>query len=240
MFPFTKPRVAIATAALMLSLMSATWFEYRRHTGRREIYLTFDADMTPFMRHRLRTGEVRAWYSPDLVAYLEEQQIQTTLFVTGMFAETYPELLKHLGSNPRFSIQNHTYDHSAFQSGCYGLPWISDSERKSHEIQKTQKIIYDLTGSSPTYLRHPGLCHSLFDQLSAWSVGLKTSDGGLVSGDAFQSDSRIIVERVISGVAPGAVVIMHLGGPNAPASEIAIKQIVPILRQSGYSFGILR
>jgi hypothetical protein len=50
----------------------------------------------------------------------------------------------------------------------------------------------------------------------------------------------MVVDQVISHAAPGEVVIMHLGGPNAPASDRALKEIVPILRESGYNFGILR
>ena len=109
----TDPLVRTAIAAvLVLLLTAATGFEYdqRRHGGPRKIYLTFDADITPEMRHRLQAGEVPAWYSPGLVAYLEKQQAPVTLFVTGLFAEAYPELVKELGSNSHFSIQNHTYD----------------------------------------------------------------------------------------------------------------------------------
>jgi peptidoglycan-N-acetylglucosamine deacetylase len=239
----TNPRVITATAAaLMLLLTVAIRFEYgqRKHGGPRKIYLTFDADMTVDMRRRLQEGRVHAWYSPGLLAYLDEQQTPVTLFVTGLFAETYPELMKQLGSNARFSIQNHTYDHLAFQRGCYGLPSTSDPWLKKYEIQKTQAIIYALTGTSPRYLRYPGLCHSLFDQLVAWGFGLKTSNAGLVSGDAFQVDPGVIVDRVISRAEPEAVVIMHLGGPNAPASESAVREIVPKLRQAGYSFEVLR
>ena len=239
----TDPLVRTAIAAvLVLLLTAATGSEYdqRRHGGPRKIYLTFDADITPEMRHRLQAGEVPAWYSPGLVAYLEKQQAPVTLFVTGLFAEAYPELVKELGSNSHFSIQNHTYDHLAFQSDCYGLPWTSNFRLKKYEIQKTQQMIYALTGTSPRNLRHPGLCYSLFDQFVAWELGLKIRDAGLVSGDAFQADPRVIVDRVISGAEPGAVVIMHLGGPNAPATESAVREIVPRLKQAGYRFDVLR
>lgn len=236
------PQVITVAVAFVLLFTLAIGFEYRpsRHTGPRRIYLTFDADLTPDMRQRLVEGTVRAWYSPGLVAYLEQQQTPATLFVTGLFAQTYPELVKELSRNRDFSIQNHTFDHIAFQRGCYGLPWTSDIRRKGYEIVKTQEIIYGLTGTRPTYLRHPGLCHSFFDQVVAWALGMKTSNAGLVSGDAFQNDPRIIVDQVMSHAEPEAVVIMHLGGPNAPSTEAAVKEIVPKLKQSGYSFAALR
>ncbi len=191
------------------------------------------------MRARLEKGKVSSWYDPGLVAFLKKDDVDATVFVTGMFAELYPDLLRGLGDDPRFTIGDHTYDHAAFEAPCYGLPALADDARKKDEIVRTQAVLKALTGKTPTLFRYPGLCRSAQDDALVASLGLSVSDGTLVSGDAFSKDPGAIVRTVLAGVAPGAQIVMHLGGPNAQATTRAIETLVPALRAEGYRFGKL-
>jgi peptidoglycan/xylan/chitin deacetylase (PgdA/CDA1 family) len=59
----------------------------------------------------------------------------------------------------------------------------------------------------------------------------------VVSGDAFQPNPDPIVQAVVDRVRPGSIVVMHLhGGPNAPATDEALRRIIPALKQKGYRF----
>ncbi len=201
------------------------------------VYLTFDADMTLNMKGELRTGAVKSWYNEGILNYLEQNKIPATFFVTGMFAEVYPNLIKRIGADELFSIGNHTYDHKAFEVPCYGLdPTYGDME-KDKEITKTQEIIKNLTGIIPKYVRLPGLCSSKHDKELINKLGLFPSSKGIISGDAFAKDPRRIVDEVLRQIKPGKnIVIMHFGGPNAPSTEKAIKELVPIIEKRGFIF----
>ncbi|MCX6754288.1 MAG: polysaccharide deacetylase family protein [Candidatus Nomurabacteria bacterium] len=202
-------------------------------------YLTFDADMTPFMKKKLDEKKVSTWYSKDLVNYLEDEKIPATIFVTGMFAEVYPDLIKDISKYPEIKIANHTYDHSGFESPCYGLKVVKTDKSKIEEIKKTQKILQSLTGYEPKYFRYPGLCNNKHDDALVKKLGLEISNEGLASGDAFNKDQVNITKTVVNGVQDGSVIIMHLGGPNAPAIDVSIKEIVIKLKAENYVFKVL-
>jgi len=157
-----------------------------------------------------------------------------------MFAEDYPELITQLAASGQFSIQNHTYDHAAFSTPCYGLPTVSSDDAKNQEMSRASAVIVRLTGQEPVYLRHPGLCHKLHDDQLAEQMGLKLSDTGTVSGDAFARDPKLVAQSILSGAPHNPVIILHLGGPNARATEEAIKLVVPKLLAQGYTFAKLQ
>ena len=203
------------------------------------VYLTFDADMTPFMKKKLDEKKVSSYYSKDLVNYLENEKIPATIFVTGMFAEIYPDLIREMAKYPDIEIANHSYDHPGFESPCYKLKIINTDKEKIEEMQKTQRILTSLTGVVPKYFRHPGLCHNQQDDLLSQKNGLTVSDAGLTSGDSFNKNPKGIVKVVLSGVHDGSLIIMHLGGPNAPATYVALKEIVNKLKEEGYVFRVL-
>lgn len=204
------------------------------------VYLTFDADMTRGMKARLEKGKVASWYDPKLIEELKADDVPATVFATGMFAELYPGLLKELSADGRFTIGNHTYDHSAFAWPCYGLPALKTDEEKKAEIGRTQEILEKVTGKKPTLFRYPGLCgHDPHDDALVAAYGLAINDGTVVSGDAFSRHPDRIVKAVLGRVKDGSVVVMHLGGPNAPSTAAAVAELVPLLRARGFRFAKL-
>lgn len=203
------------------------------------VYLTFDADMTEGMRARLQKKEIKSWYDPEIIKYLDAQQVQATIFSTGMFAEVYPDLIRSLGQDQNFAIENHSYDHPAFETKCYGLRTAFSDQDKIEQIEKTQNILKNLTGKDPQYFRYPGLCHNSHDDQLVHSLGLKTDTNLLISGDAFRIGPKAIqtmAQRIIRDVRPGSVIVMHLGGPNAPDTAGLVQEIVPELRAQGFEF----
>ena len=199
------------------------------------IYLTFDADMTIYMKNKLLGGQVKEWYDPKIINYLEEEKIPATIFVTGLFTDVYPQEIKQWSDNS-LQIENHTYDHSAFQSPCFGLSVLKSDKEKISEINKTQKIIFKLTNKYPKLFRYPGLCHNSKDDLLVKNMGLLVNNGNLTANDAFNKNYLSIVKTVISQAKDKSIILMHLGGPNAPATNQALRQIIPQLKKTGYIF----
>lgn len=200
----------------------------------KRVALTFDADMTPDMQSKLDAGQVPAQYNAEVIRQLRKYDVPATLFMTGMWAKLYPDKVESLASDPLFTIGNHTYDHAAFTTDCYGLAAVTDPERKKQEVARTARVLRKLTGQEPFWMRFPGLCHSDVDLQIVADEGEQVVDG-LGSGDAFQSDPQVIVNTVLGEVKPGAIIVMHMmGAPNAPASGEALKTLIPALQDKGY------
>ncbi len=210
----------------------------QRPTSEKDVYLTFDADMTAGMRSRGQQQGI-VWYDPRLVDYLEKQNVPATVFVTGMFGQMYPQVVSSLSYNVNIEIGNHTYDHAAFEKPCYNLPIITSIDQKKNEILKTQEILNNLIGYEPKFFRYPGLCHNQADDQLVQSLGLRLASSEVASGDAFSHDSDQITKHVLNNLKPGSVIVMHLGGPNAPATYEALTKLVPEIQKEGYTLAAL-
>lgn len=209
---------------------------YHGDRNKKVVALTFDACMTPKMKKDLLTNRVSSWYNKDVIKVLREKNIPATLFLTGMWAEIYPEATRDLGNDPLFEIGNHSYSHPGFSWPCFNLGLIPNSS-DSEQIDKTQKILTNLTGKTPHYFRFPGGCFDNFDVSAVHNSALDIVEWDVTSGDAFNTNADSIVSRVLKKVKPGSIVVMHMiGGPNAPETAKALPAIIGGLQKEGFSF----
>jgi len=104
---------------------------------KKQIALTFDADMTPAMKDKFLKGKVKSWYNKQIIDILNTTHTNATLFLTGMWIELYPQETKVLAANPLYELGNHSYSHGSFYGKCYGLKPIPNTSAQE-EMQKTQ------------------------------------------------------------------------------------------------------
>ena len=196
--------------------------------------LTFDADMTPFMLGQLQRGAVASWYNREVVDILRQEGVPATIFMTGLWAQAYPDVARDLAADPSFEIGSHTFDHSAFRTPCYGLFGASD---RTAEIETAQIAIASVTGVTPRLIRFPGDCYDVSDVSLAASEGLSVISGDVRGGDGFNPSSASVVGVVMNQARGGSIILLHLqGGPNAPMTAPALRQVIPALRAAGYQF----
>ncbi len=229
--------ILTAVAACTFFLWPAAGPPAQRDGGDRVLYLTFDADMTPGMVKRLRGGEQVVFYDARIIRFLHDHQVPATIFVSGLFAETYPEFIAGVARDPLFVIGNHGYQHAAFTPHCYGLPALQTDEQKVADLSHAQTALAAVAGYAPTRFRFPGLCRSPRDDELVRRAGLTVDTPTIVAGDAFARDARAIVRAVMRQAQDGGVVLFHLGGPNAPVTLDALRALVPVLSAQGYHFG---
>ncbi|MEV7561802.1 polysaccharide deacetylase family protein [Streptomyces sp. NPDC089795] len=209
-------------------------FERAKQRTDKTVALTFDADMTSDQGPRAADGE--HFDNPALISTLRTLEVPSTIFMTGRWAEEYPDQAKSIGTDPNFEIANHSYSHHAFTSPCYGLPALdgaaarADVDRAFAAFRKAGAV------NTVPYFRFPGGCYD--DQaLRALSTARVTAvQWDVVSGDAFAKDPGPVAEQVLDGVKPGSVVVMHCTRSAAPVTEEAVRRIVPELRKRGYRF----
>ena len=198
------------------------------------VALTFDADMTRAMLAALQAGRERSAYDPTIVAQLRALRAPATIFLTGLWTATYPDVARSLARDPLFELANHTVDHSGFFGGCYGLPQVTTVAAKEAEIRDAAATIARVTGVRPHWFRFPGGCHSTADARLVAAAGEQPVQWDDVSGDAYLRDPAAIVAQTLHQARPGSIVVMHLNGaPNAPATGGAIAAVVRGLRARG-------
>ncbi|MER7953936.1 polysaccharide deacetylase family protein [Streptomyces sp. NPDC096030] len=213
-------------------------FERAPRTGgnstEKVVALTFDADMTADQGPRAAAGE--RFDNPRLIETLRRLKVDSTVFMTGRWAEEYPDQARSIGTDPRFEIANHSYSHYAFATPCYGLPTVAKQDMAADVKRAFEAFRKAGARNVVPYFRFPGGC---YDDRALRALGpakVTAVQWDVVSGDAFAKDGDAVAEQVLDGVKPGSLVVMHCTRSAAPVTEQAIRRIVPALRAKGYRF----
>ncbi|MEU7010250.1 polysaccharide deacetylase family protein [Streptomyces sp. NPDC046332] len=209
-------------------------FERGRKGTDKVVALTFDADMTADQGPRAASGE--RFDNPQLIETLRRLEVDSTVFMTGRWAEEYPDQARSIGTDPRFEIANHSYSHYAFASPCYGLPRVAEQDMAADVKRAFDAFRKAGARNVVPYFRFPGGC---YDDRALHALGpaeVTAVQWDVVSGDAFAKDGDAVARQVLDGVKPGSLVVMHCTRSAAPVTEQAIRRIVPALRAKGYRF----
>ncbi|TVP33448.1 polysaccharide deacetylase [Streptomyces griseus subsp. griseus] len=198
------------------------------------VALTFDADMTADQGPRAAAGE--RFDNPGLIALLRRSNVPSTVFMTGRWTEEYPEQAKAIGADPLFEVANHSYSHHAFSSPCYGLPKVEEAAM-ARDVERAFTAFRKAgVRNVVPYFRFPGGCYDDAALRALAPANVTAVQWDVVSGDAFAADADAVAEQVLDGVRPGSLVVMHCTRSAAPATEAAVRRIVPELRERGYRF----
>lgn len=168
-------------------------------------------------------------YTERILDILDKYGAKATFFVIGKNAEKYPEIVIEEYRRGH-EIGNHTYSHP-------DLKKIS-AEQFIEEINKTQSIIYDITGVEPTLFRPPGgyLNNSIVSKLHEldyssvlWSWRQDTRDWACPSVGN-------VVNGVLGNLQDGDIILFHdYNSKESPTPE-ALDRILSELCDKGYSF----
>ncbi len=213
--------IAVAVLAYGLAAPQATLLgpALVRVSNRREIALTFDDGPSPY------TGKV--------LDILRDRNVPATFFLCGRNAEAYPDVARRILAEGH-DIGNHTYSHPYL--------YLTREARIAGEIDRTQDILFAITGRRPTLFRPPfgvrwfTLSRILAERgltLAMWTI--REGDGG--------RDAATITRATLASLRPGAIILLHDGFETKPAVEIDRSQVVRALpaiidgaRRAGYTF----
>lgn len=189
--------------------------------GRRDrkvVALTFDACSTRKPSH----------YDERITKILIETKTPATLFLGGKWMEEETEQTKYLASIPYFELGNHTFLHPH-------LVGMSD-DRIRQELSWTQEVMYSLTGKQPTLFRPPYGEEDDRVVRIAGSIGLRTIQFDLASGDPDSSISKErLIEYVSSMAKSGSIIVMHINRRGWHTAQ-ALPEIISRLRKRGFTF----
>ncbi len=161
-------------------------------------------------------------YSEDLLNVLKRYNVHATFYLVGRYSQTYPATVRRIKAEGH-RVANHSYSHSLLTR----LPTAEISQ----ELTSTQNILKSLSGDKPTAFRPPyGGQNATVRNLAA-SLGLSTDLWSVDPRDWAQPGSGVITQRVLSGLTPGAVILLHVLHQQ---TVDALPSIIEGIRARGY------
>lgn len=169
-------------------------------------------------------------YTAKVLDILARYQVKATFFVIGQNVKRYPDLGCRIVAEGH-AIGNHTYDHPL-------LAPVETSQRLERELDSAAAVIQATTGQAPVLFRPPhGWC-------SPWMINLACRKGYVVvtwnisADDWRQPHPKVIAERVLRQVKPGAIILLHDGletsaDPPVQKTVSALPDIIEALKAVG-------
>lgn len=186
------------------------------YTFDKKIALTFDdgPDMT---------------YTPQIINILKENNIKGNFFFLGKNAVSYPSVVKNAFNNGNL-VLSHTYNHLELTK--------QTATNIQSEIINTENQIFKIIGKRPAIIRPP------YGDVNDEVISTIINSGSVISLwsidtlDWSQRESVNIIDNVVNNVRPGDVILMH-STENGIATPKALKELIPKLKDLGYSFTTL-
>jgi len=145
-------------------------------------------------------------YTPEILNLLKRFKAKATCFSIGEKIISNPELLKEIRFQGH-AVGNHSYSHSNFFS-------FYRKRKVIKEIKKTNQIIDEVTGESCFLFRPPYGVTNPSIAKALKSTGLKSIGWNIRSFDTSYKDPNIVINRVLSKIKPGAIILLHDDRPN--------------------------
>jgi peptidoglycan-N-acetylglucosamine deacetylase len=186
----------------------------RFNTPRAEVWLTIDDGPDPED-------------TPQILALLAAHEARATFFVIGERAGRHPELVRAILAGGH-EVAHHTHTHPLATFWCLGPARV-------REEMDTALVALRAAGCVPTRFRPPAGIKNL------WLAGVLRSRGLTCIGwsarglERRAGDVATVAARVVHGLAPGAILLMH-EGPRIPGAirVHAIRRVLELLRARGY------
>lgn len=161
------------------------------------------------------------YYTPQLLDLLKRYDAKATFFVVGSNAERNPELIRRMHEDGHL-IGIHNYVHKT--------NWLMGPGAVKKQIQKTNKIIHEVTGKDTHYYRPPWGIVNLFDFANR-------SDVQIVLWSAMFSDWRKrigaerLTKRMLKKLGGGEVFLLHDCGATLGADNEAPREMLVALER---------
>ncbi|MCJ7839687.1 polysaccharide deacetylase family protein [Lederbergia sp. NSJ-179] len=160
-----------------------------------------------------------AWgneYIPSILATLKEHKTYATFFLEGRWVKENPELAKMIADSGH-EIGNHSYSHP-------NMAKLGSNQIKQ-ELSKTNDIIEATTNIKPTWFGPPSGAYRDETVKIAQSQGLKTVMWTVDTIDWRKPSPQALIQRVMSNVRPGTMILMHPTESTAKSLDTLITEL---------------
>lgn len=168
-----------------------------------------------------------AWgneWIPEMLNIFAEHDVSATFFLDGSWTKRHPKLARMIAREGH-EIGNHAYSHPVM--GQLGSAAILE------QLTKTNTVISSVLHIEPKLFAPPGgsyndKCVEIADRL-----GMKTILWTVDTVDWKHPPPRVIIQKVLTNIHPGAFVLMH----PTQNTVAALDDIISGIRERGYRIG---
>lgn len=169
-----------------------------------------------------------AWgeeYLPEMLKVLNEEKVKVTFFMVGSWVKAFPDLTKELARHGH-ELANHGLYH--------GHPLQMKRDELKRIISENGNMIRSVTGKKSVNLFAPpyGEISPLIVS-AAGELGYQTIMWSVDSIDWKNPAPEILLNRVLSKIEAGGIILLH---PTAP-TKTALRELIRSLRKKGLEPG---
>jgi peptidoglycan/xylan/chitin deacetylase (PgdA/CDA1 family) len=195
--------VVVATTAMYFgaSSTSATWFGGGITHGSRSsrmVALTFD------------DGPNAATTLP-LMQLLDAHHVKATFFIVGKALVAYPSIVRTLVADGEL-VGNHSYHHDQWR-------WL---DPRYPELERTQAAFARNGLPCPAWYRPPHGQRTPFIEHVVKDHHMRMVLWDVSVGDWATNDAALIARRVLAGVRPGSIIVLHDGLDGNPHADRSV------------------
>ncbi|OON74949.1 polysaccharide deacetylase family protein [Streptomyces tsukubensis] len=169
-------------------------------------------------------------WTPQVLRLLKENGVRATFCMVGTQAQAYPKLVKAVVADGH-RLCDHTIAHNTSM----------DSRPESYQSQQildAERMITKASGGvRPQYYRAPGGAFTPYSRKLAASRGMRPLGWNVDSKDFERPGADTMVATVKSEISNGPTILFHDAGGDRSQTLTALREVLPWLKQQGYSFG---
>ncbi|MFW6029523.1 MAG: polysaccharide deacetylase family protein [Halanaerobiales bacterium] len=158
----------------------------------------------------------------QILEILREEEVKISFFFAGYWLEKYPDVVKKIAAEGH-EIENHTFTHPH----CKSL----SKDKLIDELESTSDLVEKLIGKRPKYFRPPFGEYNNNVIKTSNDLGYQVIQWTIDSHDWMEPGVDYIVDRVMSNVKSGDIILMHNNAPDTPE---ALGKIIPELKEKGF------
>jgi peptidoglycan-N-acetylglucosamine deacetylase len=199
--------------------LGSNWTELPQAAKRRnEVALTIDDGPDPAVTR-------------PVLDILDLYQVKATFFYIGYKAAQHPELCREIVARGH-AIENHSQHHSVYFS-MFGYT------RMANEILAAQETLQQITGIRPRFFRAPAGLRNPFLDPVLQRLGLQLASWSVRAFDTRTNDADKVKIRLINGLRPGAIILLHDGNAaRTIRNEPIIVATLPALLEAAKAKGL--
>jgi peptidoglycan/xylan/chitin deacetylase (PgdA/CDA1 family) len=154
--------------------------------------------------------------------------------MTGAWARANTSLVQLMARDHHLII-NHTYDHRSFTGFSTGATPLTARQRR-WEVEQTDRIVRRITGhTTKPYFRPPFGDYDSATLILLRRLGYRYVVMWTVDSGGWQHLSpATILQRCLTTVRPGGIIVMHVGSQSQDAA--ALQPLIRSLKRQRYHF----
>ena len=169
--------------------------------------------------------------TPQVLDLLDRYRCRATFFCIGQQAQRHPALCREIVRRGH-AIENHSQRHS------HGFS-VLGPRALAVELRESQDTLTQVCGQRPVFFRAPAGLRNLFLQPVLASLGLTLASWSTRGFDTRVGNARRVERRLLRGMRPGAILLMHDGHAARTAQGLpVILDVLPAVLEAAAGAGL--